>query len=76
MKYAFFVIAMMMSTSSFAGKIKSCDELKSEVAARIAANGGRNFELKIITRGEKKPNGSKIVGSCENTAKYIIQIKK
>jgi hypothetical protein len=76
MKYAFFMIAMVVSAPSFAGKIKSCDELKSEVAARITANGGKNFELKIIPRGETKPDGSKVVGSCENTTKYIIQLKK
>jgi hypothetical protein len=75
MKYAFFIIAMVVSTSSFAGKIKSCDELKNEIAARIAANGGKNFELKIVPRG-KKPAEGKILGSCENTTKYIVQIKK
>lgn len=75
MKYAFLIIAIVFTSSSvFAGKIKSCDELKDEIAAKLAVNGVKNFELKIVPRGPK-PEG-KIMGSCENTTKYIIQIKK
>ncbi len=75
MKYAFLIIAMILTSSSaFAGKIKSCDELKDEIAAKLTANGVKKFELKIVSRGPK-PEG-KIMGSCENTTKYIIQIKK
>jgi hypothetical protein len=74
MKYVFLVIAMVMSMPSFAGKIKSCDELKSEISAKLTANGVKYHELKIVPRGTKTEG--KVVGSCENTTKYIVQVKK
>lgn len=75
MKYAFLVIAItVVSMPSFAGKIKSCDELKNEIAAKLTANGIKHPELKIVPRGTKTEG--KVIGSCENMSKYIIQIKK
>jgi len=74
MKYALLVMVMVLSTPSFAGKIKSCDELKSEISAKLTANGVKNHELKIVPRGTKTEG--KIMGSCENTTKYIVQVKK
>lgn len=76
MKQIFLVIAIsLVSLPALAGKIKSCDELKDEIAAKLANNGVKKFELKIVPRGSSKAEG-KVMGSCENTTKYIIQVKK
>lgn len=51
---------------------KDCEELKSEIAARIEANGVRHYQLQIV-----EPNATdvgRIVGSCNGgTARIAYQ---
>jgi hypothetical protein len=55
-------------TTAFA-EIKSCDELKSEIAAKLDAKGVKEYTLEIIPNDQVKDQ--KIVGSCDGGTKKI-----
>jgi hypothetical protein len=48
---------------------KTCEELKSEIAAKLDAKGVKNYTLNIVKPDEVKDD--KVVGSCEGGAKRI-----
>ena len=60
-------IMMLVSFPAFAGK--DCNELKSEIEAKIKANGVKSFTLEI-TSGDVKDG--KVVGSCDGGTKKIV----
>ena len=49
---------------------KSCDELKSEIAAKIEANGVKNYTLEVVPMNAAA-NG-KVVGTCDGGTKKIV----
>lgn len=73
MKMPVMAIALsVISTAAFAGK--SCDELKTDIAAKIDANHVAGYSLDIVTAdqvGERK-----VVGSCEGGTKKIVYERK
>jgi len=62
-------LALLMLVSSPAMAGKDCNELKSEIEAKIKANGVKSFTLEI-TSGDVKDG--KVVGSCDGGAKKIV----
>lgn len=52
---------------------KNCEELKSEIAAKIDAKGVTGYTLEIIATEEVKDQ--KVIGSCEAGTKKIIYKK-
>ena len=52
---------------------KSCEELKTEIAAKLEAKGVKNFQLEIVVPEEVKDQ--KVVGSCEGGKKRITYKK-
>ncbi len=54
-------------------QIKSCDDLKTEIAKKIDAHGGSNYTLTIVDKG--KETEGKIVGSCGGGTKSIVYMK-
>ncbi|MCU1727219.1 DUF1161 domain-containing protein [Pseudomonas sp. 7P_10.2_Bac1] len=50
---------------------KPCEELKSEIAAKIDANGVPHYTLEIVDKGTG-PQDKKVVGSCEGGTKDIV----
>ena len=80
MKFATALIAAALlaaGTSAFAAK--SCDELKSEIAAKLDAKSVTGYALEIVDAdkagGDDKKTG-KVVGSCAGGAKKIVYTKK
>ena len=49
---------------------KDCGELKSEIDAKIQANGASGYNLEIVDKGTAT-NGE-VVGSCEGGTKEIV----
>ena len=49
---------------------KPCEELKSEIAAKIEANGAQHYSLKVVEKGASADG--KVVGSCEAGTKDIV----
>jgi hypothetical protein len=52
---------------------KPCEELKSEIEARLRANGVKSAMLEIVGNDEVKDN--KVVGSCDGGSKKITYKK-
>ncbi|MDO9347035.1 DUF1161 domain-containing protein [Pseudomonas pergaminensis] len=49
---------------------KPCDELKSEIAAKIDAKGASGYSLEVVDQGAA-PSDHTVVGSCEGGTKEI-----
>ncbi|ALI07302.1 MULTISPECIES: DUF1161 domain-containing protein [Pseudomonas] len=52
---------------------KPCEELKSEIAAKLDAKGVSGYSLEIVDKGTA--TDGKVVGKCEGGAKEIIYKK-
>ena len=66
------VLALAGSSAFAAGK--SCDELKSEIAAKLDARKVTGYSLDIVDAA--KAGDAKVVGTCESGAKKIVYAKK
>ena len=49
---------------------KPCEELKSEIAAKIEANGATHYSLTVVGKGTSADG--KVVGTCEGDSKEIV----
>jgi len=54
---------------------KDCNELKMEIAAKIEANGVKNYELNIVKNDEAKAD-DKVVGTCGGGTMKIVYVRK
>ena len=62
---------LMLATPALAKK--SCDELKTEIDAKLQAKGVKNYTLEIKPNEETKDlKESSIVGSCDGGTKKIV----
>jgi hypothetical protein len=52
---------------------KACEELKSEIAAKLDAKGVKGYTLDIVAK-DKEAEG-KVVGTCEGGTKKIVYSK-
>ena len=59
---------LMIATPAFG--MKSCEELKSEIDAKLQAKGVKSYSLEIVPNDKVKDE--KIVGSCDGGTKKII----
>ena len=49
---------------------KPCDELKSELAAKLDAKGVQHYSLDVVDKGAAADG--KVIGSCEGGTKEIV----
>ena len=61
-------VLLMMASPAFAKK--SCDELKSEIDAKIQAKGVKSYSLEIVPNENVKHG--KVIGTCDGGTKKII----
>ena len=54
--------------------IKSCEELKGEIDAKLKAKGVKGYTLKIVPADQVKDQ--KVIGSCEGGKKKITYDRK
>ena len=54
---------------------KACEELKSDIAAKLDAKGVKNYTLTPVKSGEVKPE-DKVVGSCDAGTMKIVYARK
>lgn len=52
---------------------KPCEELKSEIEAKIKAKGVASFNLEVVDKGNA--GGKQVVGTCEGGSKEIVYSK-
>ena len=50
---------------------KPCEELKSELAAKLDAKGVQHYSLDVVDKGAAT-DGDKVIGSCEGGTKEIV----
>ncbi|MEE1922329.1 DUF1161 domain-containing protein [Pseudomonas sp. 148P] len=68
MKQVILAVALMgLAGGAFAAG-KPCEELKSEIAAKLDAKGVKNYSLEIVSKGA----GGNVVGTCEAGTKEIV----
>ena len=66
-----FLLAVgLLSIAGTAMAAKDCEELKSEIAAKIDAKGATHYSLEVVDKGAAA-EGYKVVGSCEAGTKEI-----
>jgi uncharacterized protein DUF1161 len=53
---------------------KACEELKSEIAAKLDAKGVKSYSLDIVEKDKEVTDG-KAVGTCEGGTKKIVYKK-
>lgn len=69
MAFAFAVSVGSVGSASAAG---SCDALRSQIEAKIAASGVANFTVTTVDAAAAALTRGKVVGSCEMGAKSIV----
>ncbi len=69
---AILLFAGLACTSAFAAK--PCDELKSEIAAKLDAAGVKHYTLEIVE--SDKVGEARVVGSCNGGTKKITYARK
>ena len=73
MKRIVFMLAVLTTaTNAFAAK--SCEELKTEIAAKLKANGVKQYALEIVAA--EQVGDRKVVGSCAGGTKKIVYVRK
>ena len=63
-------LLVMFATPAFAAK--PCEELKSEIDAKLKAKGVENSTLEIVAEADVKDGQGQVVGSCEGGTKRIV----
>lgn len=66
-------VGLAFSVSLFAQSGKPCEELKSEIAKKLEANGVTTFSLEIVPKDQEAQG--KVVGTCEGGTKKIMYSK-
>jgi hypothetical protein len=64
---------VLLATPCLAMAAKPCDELKTEIAAKLDAAGVKGYTLDIVAAD--KVGDAKVVGSCELGSKKITYAK-
>jgi hypothetical protein len=66
-------VLLFASTLACADGPKPCEELKSEIAKKLEANGAKAYTLEIVAK-DKDAEG-KVVGSCGGGTMKIVYLK-
>jgi outer membrane lipoprotein-sorting protein len=70
MKCLFAVVASMLIVLPASAQVKPCEELKSEIEAKIKNNGVKDFTLTIVDKDQAEDG--KVVGTCDGGTKKIV----
>jgi hypothetical protein len=73
MKQAAALLALSFFAIPALAQMKPCEELKSEIAAKLEAKNVKKYQLDIVPVGNVKDQ--KVVGSCEGGKKKITYRK-
>ncbi len=65
---------LFVPACSYAQGPKACEELKSEIAAKLDAKGVKSYSLEIVPKDQEVTEG-KVVGTCEGGTKKIVYKK-
>lgn len=74
MKRLSLFVVLALGLPSVWAQVKPCEELKTEIAAKIEAKGVKNYTLEIVAT--ESVGDAKVVGSCEGGTKKIVYTRK
>ena len=69
MKRIALVLLLAAPVAAFAAK--PCEELKTEIAAKIDAAGAKGYSLEIV-KADADEGGAKVVGTCDSGKSKIL----
>jgi hypothetical protein len=67
-KLIFAAVLLMIATPAFA--MKACEELKSEIEAKLKEKGVKSYSLEIVPNEQVKDG--KVIGTCDGGTKKIV----
>ncbi|MDR9751275.1 DUF1161 domain-containing protein [Pseudomonas sp. SZMC_28357] len=70
MKKLMLAIGLLSLAGTALADGKPCEELKSEIAAKLDAKGVAGYSLEIVDKGASTEG--KVVGTCEGGEKEIV----
>lgn len=73
MKSAIVALGLCLAALPAVAAQKDCEELKSQIAAKIESKGVKNYQLEIVAPEAAKDG--RVVGSCEKNTKKIVYKK-
>jgi len=65
---------LVVPACSYAQAAKPCEELKTEIAAKLDAKGVKGYTLDIVAK-DADAGDAKVVGTCEGGTKKIVYKK-
>lgn len=74
MKRLSLFVALSLALPTVWAQVKPCEELKTEIAAKIDANGVKKYTLEIVANDQV--GDRKVVGSCEGGTKKIVYVRQ
>jgi len=66
-------VVVLIPACSYAQGPKACEDLKSEIAAKLDAKGVKSYSLEIVPKDQESEG--KVVGTCEGGSKKIVYKK-
>jgi hypothetical protein len=63
-------VAMLVPACAHAQAAKTCEDVKSEIAKKIEANGVKTYSLEIVAKDADAEG--KVVGTCGGGTKKIV----
>ena len=70
MKKLIIIVASLFIAAPVLAQVKPCEELKAEIAAKIEANGVKQYTLEIVPMDATAEG--KVVGTCDGGTKKIV----
>ena len=74
-KWLAVVAVLLVPACTYAQGPKACEDLKSEIAAKLDAKGVKSYSLDVVPKDQDVTTG-KVVGTCEGGAKKVVYSKK
>jgi len=72
MKSLIALVASLFIMSPTLAQVKPCEELKSEIEAKIKANGVPVFTLDVVPNDQTKEGEGRVVGTCDGSTQKIV----
>jgi hypothetical protein len=69
-KHAILLTLLLAGTASAAS---TCEELRTQIEAKIRANGVASFSVGVVDAGASAPG--RVVGSCDRGARKIVYVQ-
>ena len=70
MKALIAIVALLLIAAPAMAQRKACEELKTEIDAKIKKNGVKEYSLEIVPNEQVKDGA--VVGSCDGGTKKIV----